>query len=76
MGNMAAYFASQKAKEKAAMAPPALPPIEAVVSPVVENVLASLEATPTEYDGDPCPHCGKPLKAKGRHFHIRSCHVP
>ena len=22
-----------------------------------------------------CPRCGKELKAQGRHFHIRACHV-
>ena len=21
----------------------------------------------------PCPKCGKPLKARGQHFHIRAC---
>lgn len=26
--------------------------------------------------GDPCPKCGKPLKARGRHLHINRCKGP
>ena len=61
----AAFYATMKARQAAA--------IHAEVAPIVAPLpdppaMASVSALA-------CPKCGKELKAQGRHFHIRACHV-
>ena len=70
---MAAFFATKKAKELAAIAQHPLP-VE--LSPTVSAALEAIEATDTSAAGAPCPNCGRPLSKQGRHLHIRRCIVP
>ncbi len=34
---------------------------------------APVVAADIKLDTSACPHCGKALKPRGRHFHIRAC---
>lgn len=68
MGNMAAYFATMKAKQ-AAM-------IHAEQVAVDAGLIVPEEPLPAAEFPYSCPKCGKPLKAKGRHFHIQACNEP
>jgi hypothetical protein len=74
MGNMAAYFATKKAKERAAITLPVMP--SSLPDIPMSEVMVLYAEPDAALNGDPCPHCGKALASRGRHFHIRSCHVP